>query len=145
MTAMSLTPAEVDRLVDTHFMFEATDDIEGVLASLAPGAEHHVVPSPYGIVRDARQIREFYVTLFDDLKGESVTPVRRLYGDGFAVDEVIWNGQVEDGRLFGCAGKKGPVSFRLLHVFEFSGDKISRENVWCDLSAIQQQLGAKVS
>lgn len=142
---MSLTPAEVDRLVQTHFMYEATDDVEGVLSSLASGAEHHVVPSPYGIVRDAGQIREFYTTLFADLKGESVTPVRRLYGDGFVVDEAIWNGQVEDGRLFGCAGRKGPVSFRLLHVFEFSGDKISRENVWCDLSAIQQQLGAKVS
>ena len=56
-----------------------------------------------------------------------------------------WNGQVEDGRLFGCAGKKGPVSFRLLHVFEFSGDKISRENVWCDLAAIQQQLGVRAA
>ena len=105
---MSLTPAEVDRLVDTHFMFEATDDVEGVLASLAPGAEHHVVPSPFGVVRDSGRIREFYATMFGDLKGESVTPVRRLYGDGFAVDEAIWNGQIEDGRLFGCEGKKGP-------------------------------------
>jgi predicted ester cyclase len=51
---------------------------------------------------------------------------------------------IENGRLFGCEGKKGRVGFRLLHVFEFSGDKISRENVWCDLSAIQQQLGAKI-
>lgn len=142
---MSLTPAEVDHLIDTHFTFEATDDVDGVIASLAPGAEHHVVPSPYGILHDASKIRELYSTMFKDLKGESVTPVRRLYGDGFAVDEAIWNGHMEDGRLFGCAGKKGPVSFRLLHVFEFSGDKIARENVWCDLSAIQQQLGAKVS
>lgn len=142
---MSLSRAEVDQLVNTHFMFEATDDVEGVLASLAPGAEHHVVPSPFGIVNETGRIREFYATMFADLKGESVTPVRRLYGDGFAVDEAIWNGQIEDGRLFGCPGKKGPVSFRLLHVFEFSDEKISRENVWCDLSAIQQQLGARIS
>lgn len=142
---MSLSRAEVDQLVNTHFMFEATDDVEGVLASLAPGAEHHVVPSPFGIVNETGRIREFYATMFADLKGESVTPVRRLYGDGFAVDEAIWNGQIEDGRLFGCPGKKGPVNFRLLHVFEFSGEKISRENVWCDLSAIQQQLGARIS
>lgn len=142
---MSLSHAEVDQLVNTHFMFEATDDVEGVLASMAPGAEHHVVPSPFGIVSEVGRIREFYATMFADLKGESVTPVRRLYGDGFAVDEAIWNGQIEDGRLFGCPGKKGPVSFRLLHVFEFSDEKISRENVWCDLSAIQQQLGARIS
>jgi hypothetical protein len=142
---MSLTPAEVDQLVNTHFMFEATDDVDGVLASLAPGAEHHVVPSPFGVVRDAGRIREFYATMFNDIKGESVTPVRRLYGDGFAVDEAVWNGRIYDGRLFGCPGKSGRVSFRLLHVFEFAGDKISREAVWCDLSAIQQQLGAQVS
>jgi hypothetical protein len=142
---MSLSREAVDQLVNTHFMFEATDNVEGVLGSLAPEVEHHVVPSPFGIVRETGQIRDFYTALFSDLKGESVTPVRRLYGDGFAVDEAIWNGQIEDGRLFGCPGKRGPVSFRLLHVFEFAGEKISRENVWCDLSAIQQQLGAKVS
>ena len=142
--AVSLSPAQVDRLVDTHFRYEATDDVDGVLASLAPGAEHLVVPSPFGVVREQGRIREFYGAMFRDLKGEGVTPVRRLYGDGFAVDEAIWNGQIEDGRLFGCPGKSGRVSFRLLHVFEFAGDKISRENVWCDLSAIQQQLGARV-
>ena len=142
---MSLSLAEVYLLINAHFMFEATGDVEGVLASLAPGAEHHVVPSPFGIIRNPDQIRDFYTTMFSDIKGESVTPVRRLYGDGFVVDEAVWNGQIEDGRLFGCPGKKGPVSFRLLHVFEFSGEKISRENVWCDLSAIQQQLGATIS
>lgn len=141
---MSLSPPEVDQLVNTHFMFEATDDVEGVLASLAPGAEHHVVPSPFGVVREPSRIREFYSAMFKDIKGDSVTPVRRLYGDGFAVDEAIWNGRIEDGRLFGCPGRSGQVSFRLLHVFEFDGNKISRENVWCDLAAIQEQLGATV-
>jgi hypothetical protein len=142
---VNLTQSEVDSLIDTHFMFEATDNVEGVLDSLAPGAEHHVVPSPFGIVTDRAQVREFYETLFADLRGEGVTPVRRLYGEGFVVDEAIWRGKVEDGRLFGCAGRSGPVSFRLLHIFEFEGDKIKRENVWCDLAAIQQQLGATLA
>jgi hypothetical protein len=30
----------------------------------------------------------------------------------------------------------------LLHVFELAGGKIKREQVWCDLAAIQSQLGA---
>jgi ketosteroid isomerase-like protein len=142
---MSLTTSQVDQIIDTHFMFEATDDVDGVLGSLTPDAEHHVVPSPFGVLRgQPGRVREFYATMFGDLKGEGVEPVRRLYGDGFVVDEAIWTGQIEDGRLFGCEGKRGKVSFRLLHVFEFRGDKISRENVWCDLAAIQQQLGAKV-
>lgn len=139
---MTLSRSDIDRLIDTHFMYEATDDVEGVLSSLAPGAEHHVVPSPFGVVNDRAKVREFYETLFADLRGEGVTPVRRLYGEGFVLDEAIWKGRIDDGRLFGCAGKSGPVSFRLLHVFEFDGDKIKRENVWCDLAAIQEQLGA---
>ena len=138
---MALQREAVDRLIDTHIRYEATDDVDGVVSSLAPGAEHHVVPSPYGITSDPREIREFYTGMFRDLHGEGVTPVRRLYGDGFVVDEAIWNGWIEDGRLFGCPGRHGQVSFRLLHVFEFEGEKIARENVWCDVAAIQQQLG----
>ena len=90
-------------------------------------------------------IRAYYEMLFASMKGESVTPVRRLYGDDFVVDEVIWNGRVDDGRPFLCDGMSGPVSFRLLHVFELRDGKISRENVWCDLAAIQQQLKTTVS
>jgi ketosteroid isomerase-like protein len=37
------------------------------------------------------------------------------------------------------------VSFRLLHVFRFRDGKIASEQVWCDLAAIQQQLGCRVS
>jgi hypothetical protein len=32
--------------------------------------------------------------------------------------------------------------FRMLHVFEFRGDAISRENVWLDAGAIVAQLTA---
>ena len=135
-----MTPKDMDAAIDEHFRFEATDDVEGVLASLAGDAEHHVVPSPFGVLRDRQRIRAYYEMLFHDVKGESVTPVRRLYGDGFVVDESIWHGTIADGRPFLAQGRSGRVSFRILHVFEFRDGKISRENVWCDLAAIQQQL-----
>ena len=38
-------------------------------------------------------------------------------------------------------GRTGSVTFRMLHVFEFEGDLIRSEQVWCDLAAIQAQLG----
>lgn len=142
---MNLTPQQIDEIINQHFMYEATDDVDGVVASLAPGAEHEVIPSPYGVLREPGAIRRFYERLFADLKGEGVTPVRRLYGEGFVVDETIWHGHVNDGRQFLCEGNSGPVSFRMLHVFELEGDKIRRENVWCDLAAIQQQLGVRAS
>jgi len=140
-----LSRQDVDRLITEHFGYEAADDVAGVVASLAPDAEHHVVPSPVGVLHDRERIRAYYQALFEDIKGESVTPVRRLYGKGFVVDEAIWNGRVVDGRSFLCPGRSGPVSFRILHVFEFRDGKIGRENVWCDLATIQKQLGCTVS
>lgn len=138
---MGMTREQVDRLINEHFAFEAADDVEGVLGTLAEGAEHEVIPSPMGALNDRARIRAFYEMLYRDLKGESVTPVRRLHGDGFVVDEAVWHGHVADGRPFLCDGRSGRVSFRLLHVFEFRDGKITRENVWCDLAAIQRQLG----
>jgi len=137
---MALTRSEMDRKIDEHFAFEAHDDVEGVLATLAPDAEHDVVGWPSGPVRGRAGARPFYETLFADLSDGKVECVRRLYGDNFMVDESNWRGRAP-GRPFGLEGRNRPVEFRLLHVIEFapSGD-IQRENVWIDLAAIIQQL-----
>ena len=132
---------DYDQLVNEHFMFEATDDVDGVMGSLAEHAEHEILPTTLGVLTDHDAIRDFYTRLFSDVKGERVTPVRRLYGEGFLVDETVWHGRVEDGALLGVPGGHGPVSFRMLHVFEIADGKITREQVRCDLAAIQQQLG----
>jgi ketosteroid isomerase-like protein len=137
---MALTRAEIDQLIDEHFRYEATDDVDGVVASLAPDVAHLVVPSPMGAIQGREAARAFYEMLFAAVEGERPTPVRRLYGDDFVVDEVIWHGNVKDGRAFLCDGRSGRVSFRMLHVFEFEGRLIKSEQVWCDLAAIQAQL-----
>ena len=142
---MTMTRREMDRAVDDHFAFEANDDVEGVLASLGDGVEHEVIPSPFGTHGDAAKIRAYYELLFANSQGESTTPVRRLYGDDFLVDETIWHGFIKDGRPFLCDGKSGRVSFRILHVFRFKEGKISLEQAWLDLAAIQDQLGCTVS
>jgi ketosteroid isomerase-like protein len=138
---MGMSREEMDRVVDDHFGYEAADDVDGVMGTLAEGAEHEVVPSPMGALRDPARMREYYEMLFADIQGEEVEPLRRLYGEDFLVDEALWKGQIHDGRPFLCDGRSGPVSFRLLHVFELRDGKIAREQVWCDLAAIQEQLG----
>ena len=140
-----MTPAEMDELVNRHFGFEAADDVDGVMSTLVDDAEHEVIPSPVGTVDDPEGQRAYYELLFSSITGESVEPLRRYYGEDFLVDETLWHGTVEDGRPFLCDGKSGPVSFRLLHVFEIRDGKIAREQVWCDLAAIQRQLGCTVS
>ncbi|MDN8615441.1 ester cyclase [Variovorax ginsengisoli] len=137
---MALTRTEMDRRIDQHFRFEATDDVEGVLATLSPDVEHDIVGAPSGPTRGRDGARPFYEALFSDLSDSRVESQRRLYGADFLVDESIWRGKAP-GRPFGLEGRGRPLEFRLLHVVEFTdaGD-IRRENVWLDLAAIIQQL-----
>jgi predicted ester cyclase len=137
---MALTRAQMDAKLDEHFGFEAADDVEGVLATLADDVEHDIVGWPLGPTREREKARHFYETLFADLADGSVRSTRRLYGDNFMVDDSVWRGTAP-GRPFGIEGKGRPLEFRLLHVLEFTDEgDISRENVWIDLASIQQQL-----
>jgi uncharacterized protein len=137
---MVLTPAEMDHKIDEHFGFEARDDVEGVLATLAPDAEHDIVGWPSGPTYGREGARPFYEALFADLAESKVECRRRLYGDGFVIDESLWQGTAP-GKPFGLDGKGRPLAFRMLHVVEFADDgAIKRENVWVDLAAMIRQL-----
>jgi uncharacterized protein len=137
---MALTRAEMDHKIDQHFGFEARDDVEGVLGTLTPDAEHDIVGSPHGPTHGREGARAFYVGLFSDLSDSKVETIRRLYGENFVVDESLWRGRAP-GTPFGLEGRDRPLEFRLLHVVQFAdnGD-INRENVWIDFAAILKQL-----
>ena len=137
------TPAELDEIINQHFMFEATDNVDGVVGSLDDEFVHEVFPMTMGTITDKGKVRVMYSWLFKSIHGKGVTPLKRYYGEDFLIDETLWTGDVEDGAPLGCAGLSGPVSFRMLHVFEVDGGKIRKEQVWCDLAAIQQQLAKK--
>jgi predicted ester cyclase len=140
--AMPLSPAEMDRKLDAHFAYEAADDVEGVLHTLAPDVEHDIVGAPIGPTHGPEAARGFYEALFADLADGHVRSQRRLYGDNFMVDDSVWTGTAP-GAPFGIAGGGRPLEFRLLHVIEFADSgQIQRENVWVDLGAIQRQLAA---
>jgi predicted ester cyclase len=137
---MPLTRQQMDMMIDQHFAFEASDDVEGVLSTLASDATHDVVGWPAGPTHGREAARDFYVRMFADLAESSVRSVRRLYGDGFIVDESVWEGRAP-GAPFGFEGKDRPLTFRILHVVEFNeSGRIQRENVWCDTGAIAAQL-----
>lgn len=137
---MLLTREAMDRKVDEHFHHEGSDDVDGVLATLAADAEHDVVGWPAGATRGRANARAFYETLFADLAESRVETLRRLYGSDFVVDESIWRGKAP-GRPFGLEGRNRPLEFRLLHLIQFADNgEIRRENVWMDLAAIVAQL-----
>lgn len=137
---MVLTPEQMDRKITEHYAYERNDDVAGVLATLAPDATHDVIGWPKGPSHGRAAAREFYETMFADLAESRVTPVRRLYGDRFLVDESVWQGKAP-GRPFGLEGKGRSLDFRLLHVVEFNeAGQIQKEQVWIDLAAILRQL-----
>lgn len=137
---MPLTREQMDRKMDEHFGFEASDDIQGVLATLTQDAEHDIVGWPTGPTHGRDAARGFYEALFADLSDGKVRCLRRLYGEDFLVDDSVWRGKAP-GRPFGLEGRNRDLEFRLLHVIEFdrAGD-MKRENVWVDLASIIQQL-----
>lgn len=137
---MSMTHEEMDRKIDEHFGFEAKDDVDGVLATLAPDATHDIVGWPPGPTVGRENARPFYETMFSDLAGGKVTSTKRLYGENHLIDDSIWEGTAA-GSPFGIEGRGRPLKFRILHVIEFTEDgQIQSENVWCDFTAITQQL-----
>lgn len=137
---INLTRIEMDRKMDEHFGFEATDDVDGVLKTLTHDVEHDIVGFPTGPTHGREAARGFYDSLFNDLSDSKFEVIRRLYGQDFLVDESRWTGKAP-GRPFGLEGRNRPLSFRLLHVIEFAKDgDIKRENVWVDLASIMQQL-----
>jgi predicted ester cyclase len=137
---MDMTRAEMDRIVDEHFNYEAADDVEGVLSTLAPDATHDIVGWRTGPTHGRENARPFYEALFGDLADSKVTCVKRLYGDNFVVDESVFESKAV-GRPFGLEGKGRTVRARLLHILEFARDgKIQRENAWIDMAALMQQL-----
>lgn len=137
---MPMGREQMDRKIDEHFGYEARDDVEGVLATLTADATHDVVGWPHGPSRGREAARHFYKTLFADLAESRITTLRRLYGDGFMVDESMWEGSAP-GRPFGIEGRGRPLKFRLLHIIEFShSGQIAHEQVWIDVAAIMRQL-----
>jgi uncharacterized protein len=136
----AMTRESMDKIVNDHFMYEATADLEGVLGTYTDEPEHQVVGGPDGPLRGKAAIRRFYERLFPALKGERAEPVTRLYGDDFIVDESILIGQVVDGRPFNLPGKSGHARVRLLHVFQLRNGRIANERVWFDFADMSRQL-----
>lgn len=137
---MALSRTDMDRKMDEHFGYEASDNVAGVLATLSQDVEHDIVGAPTGPTHGPDAARPFYEGLFADLTEGKAECLRRLYGENFLIDESLWSGRAV-GMPFGLDGRDRPLAFRMLHVIEFadSGD-IKREQVWLDMAAIFQQL-----
>jgi hypothetical protein len=133
--------AEMDRLIDQHLAAEQAADSVAAVAVYTDDVEHDVVGWPTGPVSGPAAAKDFYDQLLTAFVTDEMTPVRTLYGDDHCVIEHRTHGRFPHGFL-GAPASDRLVTFRMLHVFEFRGNAISRENVWLDAGAIVAQLTA---
>ena len=138
-TSSHLTSRQMDALADAHFRAEQNGDIAAIVAGFADDAEHDVAGRPGGLLHGSEQIAAFYQGLLADLKIDRFESVRRWYGGDHLVDESILHATAI-GRPFGLDGRGRSVRTRLLHIFEFSEERITRESAWLDMAGMAEQL-----
>ena len=107
------------------------------MARLKPGVTLEQARSL--VMHGRAEAAAFYRELFADLDLERFETVRRYSGANFVVDESLVHARAV-GAPLGIQGNNRPLVFRLLHIFELTGGRISRENAWLDAATILSQL-----
>jgi len=126
-------------LVDGHMRAEGHGDIDGALAVYTDDIAHDVVGFPNSPTRGKEGARDFYTYLTANFRTEGWEVLHRYVAGAAMVLEQLMTGTVI-GALLGLPGNGRPISFRMLHVFEFRNELISRENIWLDTAAVIDQL-----
>ena len=125
--------------VERHIKAEGAGDVEGAIAVYTDDVEHDVVGWPTGVLHGKDEARGFYDDLTANFRTTEDTVVRSFSTQDALVLEQVMTGIVT-GEMLGFPGHGRTITFRILHVFEFRDELISRENVWLDGASIQQQL-----
>src|ERR1700720_2408300 len=116
-------------VVERHLKAEGAGDVEGAIAVYVGDVEHEVIGFPAGILHGKDAARGFYEELTANFRTEREQPLHRYFsGDAMVLDQEM-TGTVT-GTFLGLPGLGRRITFRVLHVFEFRGALISRENVW---------------
>ncbi len=136
-----MAPAEMDELVDRHLRAEDDGDLDAAVAVYTDDVEHDVVGAPGGPPRGPAAARARYTELLDNVRTDEMVQRRRYHADGACIVEHEVSATVV-GRFGAVPGNGRTVRFRLLHVFEFADDLISRENAWTDTATVLAQLTA---
>lgn len=131
---------EMQALVEHHLKAEGAGDVDGAVSVYTDDIEHDVVGLPGGPLHGKAAARSFYEDLTANFRTEEERPTHRYWADDAMILDQEMTGTVT-GSLLGAPGNGRRITFRILHVFEFRGGLISRENVWLDSGAIFQQLG----
>ena len=131
--------ARMVALVERHLKAEGAGDVDAAVDVYTDDVEHDVVGFPTGVLHGRDAARGFYEELTANFRTEDEQPGHRYFSpDAMVLDQEMTGTVI--GTFLGLPGNDRRITFRVLHVFEFRNELISRENVWLDVAAIQQQL-----
>jgi predicted ester cyclase len=137
MSTRTFSRTEIDRLIAEHYRAEVAVDIPAIVANFTEDVRHEILGQ--GALYGRQAAGERYERIFEGHVIDRFVPLRRLYGDDFAVDDALVEGRAI-GRFAGMEGCGRPVRYRLLHIFEFRDGLIAGETAWLDVAAAGQQL-----
>lgn len=132
---------EMNRLIEAHIAAETAGDTAGAVSMYTRDVVHDVVGSPTGPNTGVPAAQGFYEFLTANVHTEAMDVNRAWYGEDFCVIEHQATCTVP-GEFLGVPGNGKRVNFRMLHIWEFENDLMSRENVWLDGGSILAQLTA---
>jgi ketosteroid isomerase-like protein len=115
------------RVVDAHFHNENPDCVDKALALYAPDV---VWESPFRgqVYRDAAEVKEAYLAIFDTLHFNRMTSLRRFATEEFVFDDCVLDVTVVGDRMPNLGfGPGDRISMRLVHCFEMKDGRIARE------------------
>jgi len=135
----AMTQEDMDRVIMQHLEYEAKDDVEGVLSTLTDDVVHDVIGLPWGTLHGLDGARKNYEFFFPNMTITEFRDVARLYGENHCVFDIECDAVIA-GAVANRPEPKGTSTFRVLHVFEFTDGKISRENVWADFVTMAQNF-----
>lgn len=134
-----MTKQRMKDLIEQHITAEMAGDTAAAVSVYTEDVEHDLVGSPSGPLHGPSAAQGFYDHLVADLDTQRMTPTREQYGEDFCVVEHECTAVVK-GAFLGIPGNGTTVTFRMLHVWDFKNDAISREQVWLDGGSIAAQL-----
>lgn len=131
--------AQMQDLVSRHMRGESAGDVEAAISVYTEDVEHDAVGFPDAPYHGREGARAFYTELIANFRSESEEVLHRFFADDAMILEQLMTGTVI-GSMLGLPGNGRRISFRILHIFEFRDNLVSRENIWLDTSAIVAQL-----
>jgi steroid delta-isomerase-like uncharacterized protein len=126
-------------IIDRHFTAENSHDVAATLATYADDVVWDDVAHPLCPVRGKPAAGLMYEGIMAAIPDLHLAPVSRFSCGAHVVDESLATGHVE-GNFLGAAGGGAPVSFRMLHVFDVTGELITREQAWFDSAGVLRQI-----